>query len=220
MMRVAATVPTAPDSPSYKRFRSEAGEHVLIVPYSRIFDLTGDLARQWDTDAGEAHRLALALGEGSVSDVPLDAVVVPAAQSVSLNVSSSCNLSCGYCYADRGGFGGAQVARMTSQTAIEAVTRLIDQADPAAPITVGFLGGEPFLNRALIRQVVDHAELLGRPRGLDVRFSVTTNGTLLNEDNLSMLRERRFAVTVSIDGTATWPPNCIARPSIRMSPTT
>jgi len=201
-MRIATTIPAAPGGPSYKRFRSDAGEHVLVVPFSRIFDLTGDLAQQWDADESEAHRLALALAEESVGEVTLDAVVVPAAQSVSLNVSSSCNLSCGYCYADRGGFGGAQSGRMTSETAIEAVNRLIEGADPSAPITVGFLGGEPFLNRALIRQVVEHAEQLGVARGLDVRFSVTTNGTLLTDADMSMVRQRRFAVTVSIDGTA------------------
>lgn len=201
-MRHAGTVRGASWAPNYMRFRSEAGEHVLIVPFSRVFDLTATLAEQWDADPLEAERLALALAEASTVEAPLDAVVVPDPQSISLNVSSSCNLSCGYCYADRGRFEGAQSGRMSTEVALAAVERLLKTADPTGPVTVGFLGGEPLLNRALIHQVVAYAEQLGTERRLDVRFSVTTNGTLLNEDDLQLLRARRFAVTVSVDGDA------------------
>jgi uncharacterized protein len=200
MMRRAGAVAAQPSAPSFKRFRSSLGEHVLIVPHTRVFDLPGDLADDWDADPAASTRLALTLAEQSPGETALEDVVVPSAQSISLNVSSACNLSCGYCYADRGGFGGAQSTRMTAEVAIAAVDTLLAGADRRAPVTIGFLGGEPLLNRALVRQVVDHAERAGAALGLDVRFSMTSNGTLLSEADIAMMRTRRFALTVSVDG--------------------
>src|SRR5262249_35055862 len=68
------------------------------------------------------------------------------------------------------------------------------------PITIGFLGGEPFLNRALVHACVEYAQMQAARSRLDIRFSVTTNGTLLRPDDLALIRAHRFAVTVSIDG--------------------
>jgi uncharacterized protein len=91
---------------------------------------------------------------------------------------------------------------MSWESARGAVDRLLAVADPTRPITIGFLGGEPFVSRELIRNVVQYASGTARAAGLDVRFSVTTNGTLLRADDLDLLRSVPFAVTVSIDGGA------------------
>jgi uncharacterized protein len=185
-----------PAAPLFYRFRSGSSEHVLIVPYTRIFDIVGEVAFV-ELDAEAAFLAAQADGEA-----PLDAIAEPAPQSISLNVSSSCNLSCGYCYAARGSFGGAQSAPMDWPTARGAIDRLLADAYPGAPITVGFLGGEPFVNRRLIHQATTYAASLATERRLDVCFSVTTNGTLLEPDDILLLRSHPFAVTVSLDGAA------------------
>jgi uncharacterized protein len=137
-----------------------------------------------------------------IGEVSLNEVVAPEPQSISLNVSSSCNLSCSYCYASRGKFDGAQNDPMSWETARVAIDALLDRADRTAPITIGFLGGEPFVNRALIHSCVQYAQEEGARRDLDLGFSVTTNGTLLRREDLALLRDHRFAVTISIDGGA------------------
>jgi uncharacterized protein len=91
---------------------------------------------------------------------------------------------------------------MDQDTARQAIDQLVAVADPSRPITIGFLGGEPFANRALIHWVVGYGNAIARRSGLDVRYSVTTNGTLLNAADLEMFRSTSFAVTVSIDGGA------------------
>lgn len=202
MIRTLAYLPAPPAAPAFHRFRSSAGEHVLIVRHSRIFDLPAEAAAVFDAGAGEAHALADALGLTTVTEDPLEAVAAPAPQSLSLNVSSSCNLTCSYCYAGRGAFGGRQPEPMTWDVARAAIDRLLAVADPGAPITIGFLGGEPFVNRTLIHEAVEYAAAAARQRGLDLRFSVTTNGTLIRAEDVAMLRSHPFAVTVSIDGGA------------------
>ena len=65
-----------------------------------------------------------------------------------------------------------------------------------------FSGGEPFVNRALLHACVQYAQQQGARNALDVRFSVTTNGTLLRPGDIALIRAHRFAVTISIDGAA------------------
>jgi hypothetical protein len=89
---------------------------------------------------------------------------------------------------------------MDWDTARAAIDALVERADPTAPITIGFLGGEPFLSRALVHACVEYAHAQAARSGLDIRFSVTTNGTLLRPDDLALIRAHPFAVTVSIDG--------------------
>ena len=200
MMQAASIVPAAPQAPNHRRFQSDAGEHLLVIPHTRIFDLSRTLAASLDLDVQAADRFAAALGETSELEADLAAVVTPAPQSLSLNVSSSCNLSCGYCYADRGAFGGAQAETMKLAVAQQAVERLLAVADPSRPITIGFLGGEPLRNRDLVHAVVHFAGERAKQQQLDVRFSITTNGTVIADSDIKLFRDHRFAVTISIDG--------------------
>jgi uncharacterized protein len=192
----------APSAAPFHRFRSALGEHVLVVPFSRIYDLDADFSRRIDHDDHDALGLMTALSLPGLGETPLEQVPLPAPQSISLNVSSSCNLGCSYCYASRGGFDGAQSSVMSWDVARQAVEKLIAGSDARAPVTIGFLGGEPFVNRRLIHRIVAHAQRLGATQRRDVRFSVTTNGTLLHHSDIRLLRDHAFAVTVSIDGGA------------------
>jgi uncharacterized protein len=206
MMTPVELIPGDESAPISKRFRSVLGEHLLIVPHSRIFDLTGEFAASPDDSDRQTVNLLDALAENLAhtleGEVPMDYVVQPSPQSISLNVSSSCNLSCAYCYAARGSFEGAQPDPMQWEAARAAIDRLLSEADPESPVTVGFLGGEPFVNRRLVHRAVEYAAAAGERRGLVVGFSVTTNGTLLRAEDVELFRRHRFAVTVSVDGGA------------------
>jgi uncharacterized protein len=173
---------------------------VLLVHGSQLYEV--DAATAERLEAGDPAALAelrpLATAGGALR---LDEVTPPSAPTaLSLNLAQTCNLGCHYCYADEGRFQG-QPRLMPEPIALAAIDRLIDGA-PGGQVTVGFIGGEPFLHRELIHRAVAHARARGAGAGVTVRFSVTTNGTLLREQDVALLREHAFAVSVSLDGDA------------------
>ena len=193
--------PAALSVPLHRIFESEGYDYLLVVPHSRIFSVEKQFTAALVRGESWAVKLVKELTHEVGNEQPLDQVPLTTPQSISLNVSHTCNLGCSYCYAGQGGFGGKQSSSMSWDVARAAVDRLFALAEPG-PITIGFLGGEPFLNRALIHRVVTYASDLGNGTRRDVRFSVTTNGTMLSADDISMFRRNRFAVTISIDGGA------------------
>lgn len=194
-------LPSAAHAPDSYRFRSSLGQHLLVVPHSQIYDLPEqETDVDTDADASIDHALSQMLARTLHNEASLDALSLPTVQSLSLNVSSSCNLGCSYCYASQGNFEGKQSKGMNWEQARSSIDRLLAEADPQAPLTLGFIGGEPFVNRALIHQCVHYSAALARQQHLDLRYSVTTNGTLLRPEDHELLRQHRFAVTVSIDG--------------------
>src|ERR1700676_1193229 len=185
-----------PQAARFHLFDSAAGSHLLVIPYSRIFAVEREYAAALRKGDVSAIREAELLVDAVDGEALLDLVPETTPQSISLNGSTHCNLGCSYCYASGGNFGGKQSSSMSWEVARAAVDRLLTLANPAAPATIGFIGGEPFLNRRLINRVVDYAASSGVRRGIAVRFSVTTNGTILNDEDLAMFRAYPFAVTV------------------------
>lgn len=176
-------------------FASADGRHILVVDGSRIYDLPSGVedARGW------AARAGLLDGRRYVTSEPL---APPPLRALSLNVAQGCNMSCGYCYADEGRFGG-QARLMDAAVARAAVERLLSEIAPGADAVLGFMGGEPFLNRRLIHEITPWAAATARARGVRLRFSVTTNATLLTDADAALLAEHRFTVAVSLDGART-----------------
>ncbi len=177
------------------------GERPLafLVEGSRLFALERDFFAALETgDPGAEQELFAATG--AAPRQPDFDSRLPEPAAISLNISQSCNLSCSYCYADEGRFGG-RARLMPLEVALSAIDKLIDGAR-GRRVTLGFIGGEPFLNREVMYRSVDYALERAQDRGCTVGFSVTTNGTLLNRTDVSLLRDHGFAVSVSLDGGA------------------
>lgn len=126
----------------------------------------------------------------------------PPLRTMTAMVTQSCNLSCGYCYADEGRFGGDGGPPMTFETARDAMDLLIREAGDAERVTYQFLGGEPLLSAPLIRRLVDYGEAAAAAAGKEMRFSLTTNGTLLTSAFTDFLLRHDITCTVSLDGPA------------------
>lgn len=184
-------------------FESTVGTHLFLADGSRIFDI----------DKATSEALSLQLQEGIIPAeltglignddksrfIGVEPIAPPKLTSISLNVAQSCNMSCSYCYADEGRFGGKS-SIMSDRIAKKAIDQLLEQAPPSSDLVVGFMGGEPFLNRKLVHEAVAYATDASNKSGHRVRFSVTTNATLLKNEDIALLKENPFSVTVSLDG--------------------
>ncbi len=119
-----------------------------------------------------------------------------AIESMTLEVTEYCNLRCHYCtceYLRKG-----KRKRMSMQTAFDAIDFLYARSSSVKQRVLGFYGGEPLLEFELIKQCVNYAR---SKFGVDgIRFNITTNGTLIDEEKADYLAENRFNILVSIDG--------------------
>ncbi|MGH4017834.1 MAG: radical SAM protein [Pseudonocardiaceae bacterium] len=174
---------------------------VLLVERSALFEVDPALfeALAAHDPAAVAELAAATRGPGSVALQELGPL--PAPRAISLNVAQSCNLACSYCYADEGRFGGS-ARRMSQAVARRAVDGLLAGASPGDRVLVGFIGGEPMLNRAVVHDAVAYATTHATSRSVSVGFSITTNGTLLQPADIDLFRTYRFTVTASVDGGA------------------
>jgi uncharacterized protein len=171
---------------------------LLVVEGSRLFETTPEFCAALQSDTEGARQYLFDLTR--VAPRALKASAVPPPTAISLNIAQSCNLSCSYCYADEGRFGGRE-AMMPREVARAAIDDLLQNAR-GLRVTIGFIGGEPFLNRGLLVWAVEYAVAHARETGSRVGFSVTTNGTLLTDEDLGFLRAHSFAVSVSLDGSS------------------
>lgn len=118
--------------------------------------------------------------------------------NIALFVTQSCNLKCVYCYGEGGEYGSG--GSMEEKTAYQAVDWLIEQSGKVKKINISFFGGEPFLNFSLIKKVVEYAETRVIALEKEVGFNVTTNGTLLDDEKITFIKEHNIKVMISIDG--------------------
>ena len=139
----------------------------------------------------DARRIAEPAEPIKVRDFPLSTIII--------NVNTGCNLSCTYCYKEDLAV-PSKGQKMSFETAVKSFELLLKQARDRDRVNLVFFGGEPLSNMPLIRQMVDYAEARGREVGKLIDFSLTTNGTLLNEQLVDYLDEHRFGLTVSMDG--------------------
>ena len=96
-------------------------------------------------------------------------------------------MSCGYCYADRGKFGGS-ARLMPFDVAVASVDRLIAQSAPGADLVLGFIGGEPLINRKLVHSITAYAAEAAHRAGRRMRFSLTTNATLVEPEDARLFQ--------------------------------
>ncbi len=176
----------------WKAFRFETGAFILHVPSSHVVEVSDDvvlhlLGELVDAEI-EEHLTELE------RDLPLPAKVEVKTniQAVSLNMAQGCNLRCTYCFAGEGDYGNK--AMMSFATA-KKVLEFFSKDQPRFHIV--FFGGEPLLNFSVMKEIVAWCETQKTCR---FTYSITTNGTLLNEEKLKWLKDKNVAVTMSYDG--------------------
>lgn len=129
------------------------------------------------------------------SYIPVDAPV----KALCLHVAHDCNLRCQYCFAATGDFGQGRKI-MPPEIARKAIDFVVARSGQRHNIEVDFFGGEPLMAWDTVVQTVDYARSIEQAAGKKFRFTITTNGLLLDEDKRRYINENMDNCVLSIDG--------------------
>ena len=120
-------------------------------------------------------------------------------KAMCLHVSHDCNLRCRYCFAGQGIYGG-KPQTMPFEVAKAAIDFLVKQSGPRRHLELDFFGGEPLLNLDVVKQTVAYARSLEKEHDKVFRFTMTTNGVLLDDETSAFLNAEMQNVVLSLDG--------------------
>ena len=120
-------------------------------------------------------------------------------KALCLHISHDCNLRCKYCFADTGCFGGDR-SHMSSEVGKAAIDFVIRSSGKRKNIEIDFFGGEPLMNFDTVKEIIEYARKREKEADKKFRFTITTNGLLLNEERMKYINENMDNVVLSIDG--------------------
>ena len=120
-------------------------------------------------------------------------------KAMCLHVSHDCNLRCAYCFASQGDFHGERMV-MDLETGKKALDFLLENSGNRRNLEVDFFGGEPMMNFDVVKELVSYGREREKAYGKNFRFTMTTNGLLLNDENIEYLNREMVNVVLSIDG--------------------
>lgn len=120
-------------------------------------------------------------------------------KSMCLNVSHDCNLRCRYCFAAQGDFGGERML-MPYHVAKSAIDFLIKHSGSRHNLELDFFGGEPLMNFDVVKKTVAYARSIEKQNNKNFRFTITTNGLMLNDDSIDFINREMSNCILSLDG--------------------
>ena len=123
----------------------------------------------------------------------------PVVKAMCLHIAHDCNLKCKYCFASQGDFGGAK-SIMSFEVGKKALEYLVDNSGSRKNLEVDFFGGEPLMNFEVVKQLVEYGNELAKEKGKNFRFTITTNGVLLDDEIIDYVNEHMHNVVLSLDG--------------------
>ena len=120
-------------------------------------------------------------------------------KAMCLHISHDCNLRCKYCFASTGDFGTGRKL-MPLETAKAAIDFLLEKSVGRENLELDFFGGETLMNFDVVKQTVAYARSKEKEYGKNFRFTITTNGMLLDDDAIDFINKEMYNVVLSIDG--------------------
>ena len=120
-------------------------------------------------------------------------------KALCLHVAHTCNLNCAYCFASQGKYNGDR-AVMSFEVGKRALDFLIEHSGTRRNLEVDFFGGEPLMNWDVVKQLVAYARSVEKAANKNFRFTLTTNGMLIDDDVIDFANREMSNVVLSLDG--------------------
>ncbi|MBQ5749455.1 MAG: thioether cross-link-forming SCIFF peptide maturase, partial [Oscillospiraceae bacterium] len=120
-------------------------------------------------------------------------------KALCLHVAHTCNLNCSYCFAAQGKYHGDR-AVMSFEVGKRALDFLVENSGTRRNLEVDFFGGEPLMNFDVVKQLVAYARSIEKEHNKNFRFTLTTNGVLIDDDVIDFANREMSNVVLSLDG--------------------
>ncbi len=120
-------------------------------------------------------------------------------KALCLHIAHTCNLNCSYCFASQGKYSGER-ALMSFEVGKQALDFLVEHSGTRRNLEVDFFGGEPLMNFQVVKDLVAYARSIEKEKGKNFRFTLTTNGVLIDDDVIEFANRECSNVVLSLDG--------------------
>ncbi|MBQ4599634.1 MAG: thioether cross-link-forming SCIFF peptide maturase [Clostridia bacterium] len=184
----------------------EANDRDTVIAAMR--EKYADRADISDADIEECYEQVLALRESGKLFAPdtfepmagtLKAKTAGVVKALCLHVAHTCNLNCAYCFASQGKYHGDR-AIMSFEVGKAALDFLVEHSGTRRNLEVDFFGGEPLMNFNVVKELVAYARSIEKEHGKNFRFTLTTNGMLIDDDVIDFANREMSNVVLSLDG--------------------
>lgn len=184
----------------YKNASKEEIIAAMLEKYSDLPDVTEEDLNLCMEDIKELEESGKLFSEDVYENLAFDyknnSNVIKA---LCLHVAHTCNLNCSYCFASQGKYQGDR-ALMTFEVGKQAFDFLIANSGTRRNLEVDFFGGEPLMNWDVVKQLVAYARSIEKEHNKNFRFTLTTNGVLLDDEVNEFLNKEMSNVVLSLDG--------------------
>ncbi|MCI5538764.1 MAG: thioether cross-link-forming SCIFF peptide maturase [Oscillospiraceae bacterium] len=120
-------------------------------------------------------------------------------KALCLHIAHTCNLNCSYCFASQGKYHGER-ALMSYEVGKRALDFLVENSGSRHNLEVDFFGGEPLMNFDVVKKLVEYARSIEKEKNKHFRFTLTTNGVLVDDDVIEFANKEMSNVVLSLDG--------------------
>ncbi len=137
--------------------------------------------------------------DGYVDVLDMVAARDPVVKALCLHIAHDCNLKCVYCFAEEGEYHGKREL-MSAEVGKAAIDFIIKNSGSRHNLEVDFFGGEPLMNFGVVKEIVEYGRSQEKIHNKNFRFTITTNGILLNDEIMDYINENMQNVVISLDG--------------------
>ena len=193
-----------------KNIRNAVSEDLIeTLPYEELEDVFSNLLTRYsDEQLREAYDEVCELISQDIlfsDDVYEDFVIdfkkrKTVVKALCLHISHDCNLACRYCFAEEGKYHQSRRELMSYEVGKQALDFLVANSGNRHNLEVDFFGGEPLMNFEVVKQLVGYGRSIEEKYDKKFRFTLTTNGVLLNDEILEFANKEMSNLVLSIDG--------------------
>lgn len=182
------------------KYESRSKEEIILELCAKYPEITADDIEEIFQDIEELKKEGKLFSEDTFKDLQIDIKARPTQlKALCLHIAHDCNMCCKYCFAGEGEYSGDR-SLMSFEVGKKALDFLIEKSGTRRNLEVDFFGGEPLLNFDVVKQLVAYARSIEKEKGKNFRFTLTTNGVLLDDEVMEWANKECYNVVLSLDG--------------------